>query len=60
MNNKHFKIYNQQKIYVGSIFAYSEGEVRNKSVSQVAGRKQMSQVKYVEDPYEQDFNNIYG
>lgn len=61
---KFFKIYNLKNEYVGGVMAQSEGDAKNKAVSEklVAGRKQISKAEKEEydDPYEQDWSDIYG
>lgn len=61
---KTFNIYNKQDKYVGCVEAQSIGDAKNKAVAKklVAGRKQISKVQQNEydDPYEQDWSDIYG
>lgn len=62
MNN--FRIYNKEGKLVGSVFARSEGEAKNKAVADklVVGRLQIGRVEKMEnnDPYEQSWADVYG
>ena len=64
MSNNSYKIYNLKKEYVGTVFAVSIGEAKNKAVAQkiIPGRKQITKVLCIpyEDPYEQSFEDIFG